>query len=319
MVSQYFGPMVCFYGGVQRFENYDIGMLTVTVGLFDNYINLLLSFEIHSSLCSMEPDTPVDISTIPVVPITESVKLKVEAVAALLQDSGAKANSSAVALADQTVEVPELAKLEVPSDVDPVEAKIAEQLATFRATPPAASPKVPLFEYHQGGLRSPVNLEFQEFEDPNSFIHIKLKTVESISKAKVKELGRLIEQAWGGAVNIDKRRKKGFEAHIYFLKYRRLEARDKKALEELRKVALNRGLCFIFVDEVFGRMHKVTAKLQEHSLLPPGAIFLPWQQDFHVDQLKALVGLTVSARFEDMTKSMRSINRVLIPPLPKKD
>lgn len=261
----------------------------------------------------MEPDTPIDLNAIPVVAITESIKVKP---AAPTPEELAKTMEAVATPLPEVVET----KLDIPADAELVEVKIAEQLATFRAapaTPPAVS--APLFQYHQGGMKAPVNLEFQEFDDPSSHIHIKLRSVEKTSKDKIKELGKIIQQTWDGAVNIDGKfqRKKGFEAFVYFLKYRRLEARDKSALEELRKVAMNRGVCFIFVDEVFKKMHHVATKLQEHGLLPPGAILLPWHPNFTIEQLKTLIGLTVSARFEDMTKSMRSINRVLIPPLPK--
>jgi len=267
----------------------------------------------------MEPDTPIDLGAIPVVPITESMKVKTASASAPV--AAPTPEELAKTMEAVAVPLPE-PKLEVPADAEPVEVKIAEQLATFRAAP-AAVPvaAAPLFQYHQGGMKAPVNLEFQEFDDPSSHIHIKLRSVEKTSKDKIKELGKIIQQTWDGAVNIDGKfqRKKGFEAFVYFLKYRRLETRDRNALDELRKVALNRGVCFIFVDEVFNKINKVATKLQSHGLLPPGAILLPWHQDFSLDQLKTLIGLTVSARFEDMTKSMRSINRVLIPPLPKKD
>lgn len=269
----------------------------------------------------MEPD--LQLNDIPEVVITESVKVAKMAVEPPKVGTDAPKGTS---LERETTPVEIL-----PLDGDPgevvdekVEAKIAEQLKTFRESPPVSIPPIgvsgsspAIFQYHQGGLRKPINLEFQEFEDPASWIYLKLRAADKSTKEKVSELAKIIQNKWGSAVQVNsvRQRNKGFTAHLYFLKYSHLERRDVLALKKLQDVAMKKGICFLFVDEEFKNMSRVTKKLQDQALLPPGVILLPWLQDFTDDQLKAIVGLTVSAKFEDMTKSMRTINRVLIPPL----
>lgn len=263
----------------------------------------------------MEPESPpLNINDIPEVAITESSKLP-KPTAPVVPSSPEK---------EASVEfIPLSTPLEIPQDADENEKKLAEQLRTFRESPPSpvdvrVTPTIPTFQYHQGAIKKPVSLEFQEYEDPESYICLKMVSVDKESDAKVDELYKLIRNKWGNSIQEPSiRRRGGFEGYFYFLKYSHLEKRDIDALEKLRKFSSRRCVCFIFVDEEFKHMHRVVRKLQERSLIPPGAIFLPWLDTFTDGQLKAIVGLMASAKFEDMTKSMRITNRVLIPPLLK--
>jgi len=240
---------------------------------------------------------------LPVVKITESVKLPKEDPP---QESPTFVEAPKVE-AEVTAEVVEVVK------ADPDEEKMRNQFATFKAQKIVESSG---FSYHQGDTKTPIPLEFQEIEDSDSYVKIKIKPADSASKPKADELGRQLQAFMN--VEIKSIARKTFDMHVYFLKYRRLEQRDKDALEALRKTSLAGNICFIFVDETFERMKKVIEKLKSLSLLPPGAIFFPWEDTFTDDQKKAIVGLTVSAKFEDMTQSMRSISRVLIPAIKKK-
>lgn len=277
----------------------------------------------------MEPETELQLHDIPEVAITESTKLpkvpsdKIDAPKPE-KDGPSTKESVPVEIPLVSPGGPDL--VAEPLEADPVEAKIAEQLRTFREAPPVVTPppgvsgsSPAIFQYHQGGMRKPINLEFQEFDDEESWIFLNLRAADKGSKEKVSELAKIIQNKWGNKIQVNsiRQRKKGFVAHFYFLKYSHLEKRDIAALRKLQDVASKKGVCFLFVDEDFKNMHRVTKKLQDQSLLPPGVILLPWLQDFTDDQLKSIVGLAVSAKFEDMTKSMRTINRVLIPPLKK--
>ena len=282
----------------------------------------------------MEPEPELQLHDIPEVAITESTKLpkapsdKIDTPKPE-KDGPSTKESTPVEIplvAPDVAVAPGGAGAVEPLEADPVEAKIAEQLRTFRESPPVVAPppgvsgsSPAIFQYHQGGMRKPINLEFQEFDDEDSWIFLNLRAADKGSKEKVSELAKIIQNKWGNKIQVNsiRQRKKGFVAHFYFLKYSHLEKRDVAALRKLQDVALKKGVCFLFVDEDFKNMHRVTKKLQDQSLLPPGVILLPWLQDFTDDQLKSIVGLAVSAKFEDMTKSMRTINRVLIPPLKK--
>jgi hypothetical protein len=189
---------------------------------------------------------------------------------------------------------------------DPNVQKLADQLATFRADVKAESSS---FSYHQAGVSKVISLAFQEIEDAQTKVRLKLKAVETESKKKVKELNKVISTHW----NVDIGRRNTFEAFVYFLKYRRLESRDKDALNKLRVELSRGGICFIFVDAVFESIPKVIKKLKDLGHLPGGAIFFPWGDKITDEQKKAMIGLTMSAKFEDMTESRRTITRVLIP------
>lgn len=274
----------------------------------------------------MEPEPELQLKDIPEVAITESTKLPKAPSDKI--DTPKPGNVDPIPLLTSSVKesTPVEIPLDLPQELEAADAKIAEQLKTFRESPPVVLPPAgvsgsspAIFQYHQGGMRNPVNLEFQEFEDEDSWISLTLRAADKGSKEKVAEMSKIMQNKWGNKIQINskRQRKKGFVAHFYFLKYSHLEKRDIAALKKLQEVALKKGVCFLFVDEDFKNMHRVTKKLQERSLLPTGVILLPWLQDFLEDQLKAIVGLAVSAKFEDMTKSMRTINRVLIPPLKK--
>lgn len=246
--------------------------------------------------------TPFTMEELPLVKITESIKQEKIQEVEPVEPTSAEKPSQPEEKAD-----PEVA----PKEDEAHEGKLREQFATFRAQKDV---EPTTFSYHQGDHKKPVPLAFQEIEN-DSFVRIRIKAPDAISREKADELARQIHAYMN--VDIKNFSRKVFEVHVYFLKYRRLERRDKEALEALRKVALAGGMCFIFVDEQFDRMSKPIEKLRAQSLLPPGAIFLPWEDTFTDDQKKAVVGLTVSAKFQDVTKSARYIDRVLIPSLRK--
>jgi hypothetical protein len=257
---------------------------------------------------------PVVILTVPsmIVPSPVTPLPSVGPLAALTKTVPLATLAPSVAPTEETstfVETPIFTDLKEKDD--PQILSIANQLATFRAAPPKASSSAPEFQYHQGDQRKPISLEFEEIEDHKTTLRLRLRSAESGSDPKVEELAKLITNGWN--VEIKPRGFKAFEAHVYFLKYRRLEKRDMEALEKLRAASVKGHPCFIFVDEVAGKMDKVIKKLTTQGRNPPGAVFLPWGESITENQLKAVMGLTLSAKFEDVTKSFRSISRVLIP------
>jgi len=192
------------------------------------------------------------------------------------------------------------------------ERKLETQLSTFRLKKEIKTK--PGFHYHGSDEKGPTPLHFEEIEN-ESFVRMKLRAVDDVSKPKVDELFKMIRAGWNveGAPRITRKRGAVFESWVYFLKYRRLEQRDRECLELVRQISLKGGVCFIFVDETFARMDKVKANLSKANLLPPGVVLLPWEEHISADQKKCIMGLTVAAKFEDMTQSMRSVSRVLIP------
>ncbi len=133
------------------------------------------------------------------------------------------------------VETPIFAK--VPgTDEDPQIANLANQLATFRASPPKIGALASEFQYHQGNQKKPISLEFEEINDTKTTLRLRLRSADSGSDPKVEELAKLIKNGWNVEIKGRgfKAFDKAFEAHVYFLKYRRLEKRDIDALEKLR-------------------------------------------------------------------------------------
>ena len=243
------------------------------------------------------PKSELTVQDLPEVKITESMQAKkAEEVA---PEGGEEKPATMVEAAEGEGE-------------DVGEKQLRDQLATFIQSPQVK--KSSGFSYHNSDSKSTtIPLDFEEIEGENKFIRIKMVAPDAISKVKVDELSKLIHAGWKveGPSRIPGRQ--CYECRVYFLKYRRLEQRDKDALEALRVASMKGIPCFIFVDEVFERMGKAMNSLARANLLPPSAVFLPWEDTFSQDQKRAVMGLTVSAKFEDVTKSMRHITRVLIP------
>jgi len=240
------------------------------------------------------PKSELKVQDLPEVKITESMQAK-------------KAEDDVPA-----VEVPPaiIAPVEGEGE-DAGEKQLRDQLATFIQQPLKKSSN---FSYHNSDSKNvTIPLDFEEIEGENKFIRIKMVASDAVSKVKVDELSKLIHSGWmvEGPSRIPGRQ--CYECRVYFLKYRRLEQRDRDALEGLRAASMKGVPCFVFVDEVFDRMGKAMNSLAKANLLPPNTVFLPWEDTFSQDQKRTVMGLTVSAKFQDETKSMRQITRVLIP------
>lgn len=183
-----------------------------------------------------------------------------------------------------------------------------EAYETMRATPVAIT-SIKNFQYHQQGVKNSLPLIFEE-AGVTARVRIHIEGAEKHSEEKVKELIKTITSRWE---TVFKSRGALGKAMIYFLKYRRLETRDRKALERMKDFARKGNTCFIFADTSFEHIPKVMRKLQEIDLLPQGCVFFPWEPTITEDQKKAIMGLVLSSKFEDQTQSRRTVTRVLIP------
>ena len=147
----------------------------------------------------MEPEPELQLHDIPEVAITESTKLpkapsdKIDTPKPE-KDGPSTKESIPVEIplvAPDVAVAPGGAGAVEPLEADPVEAKIAEQLRTFRESPPVVAPppgvsgsSPAIFQYHQGGMRKPINLEFQEFDDEDSWIFLNLRAADRAPRKK---------------------------------------------------------------------------------------------------------------------------------------